>query len=154
MNQIIVTARTSGGSVLFCTGRAGHEWLSENEGDAFIFNEGEAQRFVEQRNRQYLNIGLRFFVVDRPHSYQVCLARNVGVWNLYLSEGGLIRSVPTEPARLAGYREAFYGDREHLRVLIQAGEFHHFEAFTEEGLELMAGLACGLTPGRLTFRKQ
>ncbi|MGG5276274.1 hypothetical protein [Pseudomonas syringae pv. coryli] len=154
MNKIIVTARTSGGSILFFTGRSGPEWLSENEEDAFFFSEVEAQRLASQRNRQYQNIGLHFFVADRPHNYRHCLARNVGIWDLYLMDNGVIRSVPSDSARLAGHREAFYGDREHLRVLIEAGEFQQFSAFTDQGLELMAGLTCEIASRRLIFRRQ
>ncbi|HBP6081438.1 TPA: hypothetical protein ONA81_005834 [Pseudomonas aeruginosa] len=154
MNQAIVTIQTLGGSVLFYTGRAGQDWLSETEGEAIALGEGEAERIAARCNRQYLTIGLRFVVADASRSYPNCIVRDAGSWNLYLMPNGSIRSVPTERARLAGMREAFYGDREHLRMLIEVGEFPYLDRFTDAGLEFMAGLTCGLRAGRLTFRPQ
>ncbi|HGJ7738039.1 TPA: hypothetical protein ACYSE6_006603 [Pseudomonas aeruginosa] len=154
MNQAIVTIQTLGGSVLFYTGRAGQGWLSESEGEAIALGEGEAEKIAARCNRQYLTIGLRFVVADTPRSYTTCIVRDAGSWNLYLLPNGSIRSVPNERARLAGMREGFYGDREHLRMLIEAGEFPYLDRFTDAGLEFMAGLACGLRAGRLTFRPQ
>lgn len=154
MGQTIVTIQTRGGSILFYTGRAGHAWLSESEAEAITLGEGEAERIAQRCNRQYLPIGLRFVVADAERRYSTCIVRGAGSWNLYLLPGGVIRSVPTERARLTGMREAFYGDREHLRMLIEAGEFPYLDCFTEAGLEFMAGLACGLRAGRLTFRPQ
>ena len=150
--RCIVTLRTLGGSYLFCTGKAGQAWLSEIEADAFQFGEGEAQAFAERSNRQYESVGLRFMVADLAPRRGTRIADASAPMALYLQADGSIRSVPSESARLAGYRESYYGDREHLRMLIELGEFQHLDTFTEAGLEFMGGLTCNLDGCRLTFR--
>lgn len=157
MAGAIVTIQTPRGNVLFYTGQAGPDWMSEHESEAIAFGDGEAERIAARCNRQYLSIGLRFVVVDtvRRDSAWTCIVRCPAScsWSLYVLPNGDIRSVPHERARLAGVRESFYGDREHLRTLIQAGEFPYLECFTEAGLEFMSGLTSGLQGGYLTFRK-
>lgn len=153
MTPAIVKVTTQGGFPLFYSGKAGHGWLCEAEAEALVYDCFEsAQRMADRIAKQYAGTGLRAYAIHRPHTYRLCLVRGSGNWDLFLMPSGEIRAVPTEAARLRGSRESYYGDRDHLRTLIQAGEFSDLEGFTEAGLEFMTGLTSGLRAGVLSFR--
>lgn len=153
MKAAIVKLTTPGGFPLFYSGKAGTDWLSEQEADAFQYLGFEAaERKAEQLAKIYAGTGMGFRAIEVRHSYSegACLLRGPR-WDLYLMQGGEIHAVPTERARLAGVRESYFGNREHLRRLIEAGELDGLEQFTERGLELMVGLFCS-TRGGLEFQ--
>lgn len=60
MTTAIVKIITEGHRVLFYTGRAGQDWLSESAADAFEYSPRGAIRKVEELQRMYARMGLRF----------------------------------------------------------------------------------------------
>lgn len=154
MTSAIVKLTTPGGFPLFYSGKAGNDWLCESEAEAFQYLGFEAaQRKADQLAKIYAGTGMTFTAIEARQvcSAAACLLRG-SRWDLYLFQGEQIHAIPTERARLAGVRSSYFGNREHLRRLIQAGELAELEGFTEQGLQFLAGLACGIRGGALTFQ--
>lgn len=60
MSVFIVKVITTGQNVLFYTGRAGQGWVSEDITEAFECSVRGAVRKVEELQRMYAGVGLRF----------------------------------------------------------------------------------------------
>jgi hypothetical protein len=151
----IVKVVLQSGTVCYYSGKSGTDWLCEKESEAFQYGFEGAQRMAETLQKAHSYASIRFHAMHLPHEYleRTCILRNMNKWDLYLmpNNPSKLMALPTEKGRLGGCRESFFGDREHLRTLMNEGYWKHWETFTERGLEFMEGLACGLRAGRLRF---
>lgn len=143
INAIIKAVSLETGKVHFYSGKAGAGWLCEDEADAFVYGFEAAQRMAETFRRGMWGATTRFYAIQLPHNYTVCIYRGSSNWDCYLTDSGWLQSVPNEEGRQAGCAESYYGNREHLLKLMREGYFCEYEGFTEAGLEYMAGLYCG-----------
>jgi hypothetical protein len=78
MTTAIVKVITTGRNVLFYTGRAGQDWISESATDAFEYSVQGALRKVEELKKMYAGVGLRFEAAEKPNDVYYALLDNCG----------------------------------------------------------------------------
>ena len=66
MKRAIIKVFTSGLNVLYYTGRAGGEWLTEDAAEAYEYSLQIAQRKAAELQKTYLLVGLMFEAVEKP----------------------------------------------------------------------------------------
>ena len=66
MTVAIVKVITTGFNVLYYTGRAGQDWISEDIADAFEYSVEGATCKVAELRQMYAGVGLRFEAGERP----------------------------------------------------------------------------------------
>lgn len=66
-------------------------------------------------------------------------------WDLKLTQEGMLMAIPTDEALKKGAKSSYFGDKHHVRKLMDQGYFEpNDHIFTEEGLELFSGLNSNL----------
>ncbi len=70
MTRAIVKVLTTGHNVLYYTGRAGQDWISEDAAEAFEYSPQEASRKVAELQKMYAGVGLRFAAASKPTAPQ------------------------------------------------------------------------------------
>lgn len=78
MKTVHVRVITTGGNVLYYTGKAGKEWISEDISDAFEYSEQVANIRIEEFRRMYEGAGLCFALGDKPQDVYFSLVDNCG----------------------------------------------------------------------------
>lgn len=78
MKTMHIRVITAGGGVLYYTGSAGKEWLSEDITDAFEYSERAGKIRISQFYETYGVIGLSFDLVEKPNEVYFSLVDNCG----------------------------------------------------------------------------